>query len=172
MTSENGDVPRKRIDPKLLFASLGIAAGLVLVVAGVRASVTGDEEQNLPEAIEQIDPVRGATQVPQQSKVFVDLVNGYQAVLAIDGVELPTVSLDTENPESVAGGSVPQGGQQLTLPPGAVFEPGNVTLTFTPGDDELIPEFSTGQHTATVLYWKIEDGRNRARSFSWNFYVV
>ena len=72
-----------------------------------------------------------------------------------------------------AGGTVPEaGGQQLSLPPGTVFEPGNATLTFTPGDDELITEFSTGEHTATVLYWKREDGRDASRSFSWTFYVV
>lgn len=166
-------MPRRRIDVKLLFASLGIAAGIVLVVVGVRASVTGDEEQNLPDNIEQIDPVRGATQVPQQSEVFVDLATGYQAVLVIDGIELPTFSLDDFETETQAGGTVPEaGGQQLSLPPGTVFEPGNATLTFTPGDDELITEFDTGEHTATVLYWKREDGRNASRSFSWTFYVV
>jgi hypothetical protein len=161
-------VPRRRLDVKLLIASLGIAAGVVLIVAGFRSSVTGDDEQNLPDNIEAIDPVRSATQVPQQSQVFVDLATGFEAVLVIDGVELPTVSLD--NPGStVAPG---QAGQQLSLPPGAVFEPGNVTLTFTPGDDQLIPQFDTGEHSATVLYWKREDGRNRARSFTWSFYVV
>ena len=88
------DVPRRRIDVKLLLASLGIAAGIVMVVAGVRASVTGSDEQNLPAEIEAIDPVRGATQVPQQSNVFIDLSPGYRAVLSIDGIEIPTVSID------------------------------------------------------------------------------
>jgi len=37
---------------KLLIASLGIAAGVVLIVAGFRSSVTGDDEQNLPDNIE------------------------------------------------------------------------------------------------------------------------
>lgn len=158
---------------KLLLASLGIAAGIVLVIAGFRASVTGSEQQSLPDAIEQIDPVRFATQVPQQTKVFVDLVTGYQAELSIDGIDLPTVSLDDPDVEAQAGGTVPdQGGQQLTLAPGAIFEPGNVTLTFTPGNDQAITKFETGEHIATVLYWKREDGRNRARSFSWTFYVV
>ena len=153
-----------------MLASFIIAAGLVMVVAGVRASVTGKEQQDLPPAIEQIDPVRDATQVPNQSKVFVDLVTGYEAVLVIDEIELPTVSLDDVG--SVDNSVVPKPGQQLTLPPGAVFEPGNVTLTFTPGDDQLIAEFESGPHTATVLYWKLDDGRNRARSFTWTFYVV
>jgi hypothetical protein len=167
-----GAVPRRRIDLKLLVASLVIAGGLVLVVAGVRASVTGDEQQNLPEAIQQIEPVRDATQVPNQSKVFVDLVTGYEAALVIDGIELPTVSFDDAAAETPPGGTVGNGAPQLVLPPGAVFEPGNVTLTFNPGDDQLITEFSSGPHTATVLYWKIEDGRNAARTFSWTFYVV
>ena len=168
VSGENEAVPRRRIDIKLLLASLGIAAGLVLVVSGVRASVTGREEQNLPDEIESIDPVRGATQVPQQTNVFVDLIAGYEAVLSIDGIELPTVPIDGNSDNS----AVPLPGQQISLPPGAVFEPGNVTLTFTPGDDELIDEFSIGQHLATVLYWKAVDGRNAARSFTWSFYVV
>lgn len=168
-----GVVPRRRIDPKLLLASLGIAAGLLLVVAGVRASVTGDEAQNLPEEIEQIDPVRYATQVPQQTRVFVDLIPNYEAVLVIDGVELPVVSLDALGTATDAGGTVPsQGGQQLVLPPGAVFEPGNVTLTFTPGEGQVIESFAPGPHTATVIYWKLDEGRGRARAFSWDFYVV
>jgi hypothetical protein len=165
-------VPRRRIDVKLLLASLGIAAGIVLVVSGVRASVTGKEEQNLPDAIEAIDPVVGATQVPQQSQVFVDLVTGYQAVLVVDGIELPTVSLDDLDAGAPIGGTVPRGGQQISLPPGAIFEPGNVTLTFTPGDQQPIVSYEPGQHSATVIYWKREDGRNRARSFTWSFYVV
>jgi hypothetical protein len=166
-------VPRRRIDVKLLLASLGIAAGLVLIVLGVRASVTGDEAQNLPDEIEQIDPVRYATQVPQQSSVFVDLITGYEAVLVIDGVELPVVSLDDLDAATDAGGTVAaQGGQQLVLPPGAVFEPGNVTLTFTPGEGQVIETFAPGPHTATVIYWKRDEGRDRARAFTWDFYVV
>ena len=66
----------------------------MLVLLGVLGSVTGREQQGLPDAIESIDPVREATQVPQQTRVFVDLEIGYEAMLVVDGVELPTVSLD------------------------------------------------------------------------------
>lgn len=160
----------KRLDVKLLLASLGIATGLVLVALGVRASVTGEEEQALPDELESIDPVRGATQVPQQSRVFVDLVAGYEAVLVIDGIEMPTIRLDEL--DQVPGASLPAPGEQISLPPGAVFEPGNVTLTFTPSSGAAIEEFTSGLHSATVIYWKREDGRDRARSFTWSFYVV
>lgn len=167
-------MPRRRPDPKLLLVSLGIAVGVMLVITGVRASVTGREQQRLPDVIESINPIRGATQVPQQTLVFVDLVSGYEAVLVVDGVELPTVSLAGINP--VGGSTLPplDGDQpeQVSLPPGAVFEPGNVTLTFEPRVGNLIESFDTGSHTASVIYWKVEETRIRSRAFTWDFYVV
>ena len=66
----------------------------LLVVLGLLRSVTGREQQGLPDAIESIDPIRGAAQVPQQTRVFIDLQIGYEATMIIDGVELPTVALD------------------------------------------------------------------------------
>lgn len=167
-------MPRRRPDPKLLLASLGIAAGVVLVGLGVRTSVTGREQQQLPDAIESIDPIRGATQVPNQTRVFVDLVAGHEAVLVVDGLELPTVRLDELN--DVAGSTLPPlaGDQpeQVSLPPGALFEPGNVTLTFEPRPGNLIESFDTGAHTAQVIYWRADESRAQSRAFSWDFYVV
>ena len=60
----------------------------------------------------------------------------------------------------------------LTLPPKAIFEPGNVTISYTPIEGGPIEEFTTGLHTATVLYWLAADGPTRARSYTWTFYVV
>jgi hypothetical protein len=54
--------------------------------------------------------------VPQQSSVFVDLLPGYEASLVIDDIALETVSLDEL-------GGLAEPGQQITLPPKAVFEP-------------------------------------------------
>ena len=160
----------KRFDLKLLIASFGIALGLVLVVLGVRASVTGDDLQALPEEIESIDPVRAATQVPQQTRVFVDFVDGYEGILIIDGIELPVVALDELG--SAPGVSTPAPGEQISLPPVAVYEPGNATITYSPVEGGPIEEFATGQHTITVQYWPIEEGPSSARSFTWDFYVV
>jgi hypothetical protein len=162
---------RRHIDIRLLLASFGIAVGLVIVVLGLLRSVTGREQQDLPDAIESIDPIRGATQVPQQTRVFVDLVTGYEAIMFIDGVELDVISLDgdiTQRPPGLGDG----GGEQVVVPPGAIFEPGNNTLTFTPGSTQPFEAFSTGQHTVTIRYWRTEDGPGRFRTFSWNFYSV
>jgi len=163
-----GPVAKKRIDVKLLLASFGIAFGLVLVVLGINASVTGREEQQLPDAIEEIDPIRGATQVLQQSRVFVDLQTGYDAVLILNGIELETVSLD----QLGNNGTLPKPGEQISLPAKAILEPGNNTLTYTPVEGGPVEKFDTGLNTATVLYWKSEEGRTRARSYTWTFTVV
>lgn len=154
---------RRRFEPKLFLASLGIAAGLVLIVWGVSVSVTGDEAQNLPDAIESINPVRDAAQVPSQTEVFVDLREGYEASLAIDDIPLDTIRLDEV--------AVPDG-QQAPTPLAAVFEPGNVTIRFTPTAGAPVEEFTPGTHTATVIYWKAVDGPAHARSFTWTFQTV
>lgn len=161
---------RRKIDLKLLAASLALAAGIVAIVFGVSTSVTGREEQQLPDAIELIDPIRGATQIPQQTRVFVDLAEGFEGELVIDGIEIPTVSLDELG--SVTGVTIPTPGEQITLPPVAVYEPGNATITYTPVEGGPIEQFDTGFHTVTVRHWRIEDGRERARSYTWEFYVV
>lgn len=163
-------MPRRRIDWKLLLASFGIALGIVAVVIGFRVAVTGDEQLGLPEGIESLNPVRGATQVLQQTAVFVDLAEGYTGVLVVDGVELPTVSIDELGIQPVGGTS--DAGGQISLPAATIYEPGNATLTFVPSDDAPISSFDTGRHEVTVIYWKIEDGRNASRSFRWDFYAV
>lgn len=169
MHSKPGPQPR-RFEPKLLIASFGIAIGLVAIAWGVASSVTGSEQQDLPEQIESIDPVRAAAQVPQQTRVFVDLAEGYEGVLIIDGIELPVLSLDELS--SAPGISTPQPGEQITLPPVAVYEPGNATITYVPVEGGPIEKFETGLHSATVRYWPIAEGPTKARSFSWDFYVV
>ena len=164
-------VDRKRPDWKLVFASLGVAVGIVLVVIGFRSSVSGREQQRLPDAIEVIDPISGATQVPQQSRVFVDLQDGYEAELNIDGLDPDTIDLDSLSDSSNTI-VLPEPGEQIALPAGAVFEPGNVTLTFVPGTGQPVEAFATGLHTATVTYWKTSDGPGKALRYVWTFYVV
>jgi hypothetical protein len=171
-TSVGGGRPdRKRPDWKLVFASLGVAVGVVLVVIGFRTSVSGREQQRLPDAIESIDPISGATQMPQQTRVFVDLQDGYEAQLNIDGLDLDTIDLGAiGDPTNTI--VTPRPGEQIALPPGAVFEPGNVTLTFVPGEGQPFEAFATGLHTATVTFWKTVDGPGKALRYVWTFYVV
>lgn len=127
-------------------------------------AVTGDEGAHLPDQIERIEPVSGATQTPAQTSVFVDLVSGYEGVLVIDGLELETVNLnDLRDPTKP--------GQQITLPPTTVYESGNATLTFDPSPESTITTFTQGRHVVQVIYWETVEGRGSARSYSWSFEV-
>lgn len=163
-TGRRGRRPRRKLDKGLVVASLAIAFGLVLVGRGLAISITGDDRVKLPELIEEVEPVSEAVQVLSQSRVFVDLETGYTGVLVIDGVEIETVDIQDY--------STQEAGQQVDLPPVTIFEGGNNTLTFTPNDDAPITEFSSGLHRVQVIFWDIEVGRQRAKSFTWTFTVV
>jgi hypothetical protein len=155
----------RRFDWKLALASLPIAIGLLLIGFGLLRSVSGDEVTKLPSAIEDVAPTPDAVQVLAQTNVVVDLAEGYEGRLVIDGLHFETQRMEdlTANPEA---------GTQVNIPPGVVFEPGNDTLTFTPGEGIEIERFDEGGHTVQVIYWQAELGEDTARSYTWVFNVV
>ena len=154
----------RRPNVKLLLVSFTIALCVVAIGFALSLAVTGNEGAHLPAQIESIEPVAGATQTPAQASVFVDLVAGYEGVLVIDGLELETVNLGALRDATTPG-------QQVTLPPTTVYEPGNATLTFDPSPDSMISTFTQGQHVVQVIYWETVEGRGSARSYSWSFEV-
>jgi hypothetical protein len=156
----------RRVDLKLLAASMIVAVGVVLIVVAVSRSVTGDQVTDLPDAIESITPAPDAVQVLQQTQVIVDLAEGFEGRLIIDDVALATIRLDDLATVDVAPG------EQVEVPPGVVFEPGNGTLTFTPGDESTIETFEPGSHIVTVIYWRTIEGEAAARSYTWTFAVI
>ncbi|MUH51916.1 MAG: hypothetical protein F2789_11985 [Actinobacteria bacterium] len=155
-----------RLSPvaKRNIAGAAVGIGLLLVVLGINASVTGRDAQNLPPQIQSINPVRSAAQVQMQEKIQVDLIDGYTGVLVVDNIELPVVSLDAL--------PAARPGQQVDLPLSVIFEPGNNTLSFQPTKGALIEKYNTGVNTVVVRYWKIVDGPAAARSFTWQFDVI
>jgi hypothetical protein len=154
-----------RPNPGQLIASLGIALGIVMVIYALDIATTGDELAKLPVAIESIDPVRDAAQILSQAKVFVDLKTGYTGVLILNDVELVPIDISDLKAATPAG-------KQISLPPTAIFEPGNYTLSFQPTPGALIEKFNTGTNRVTVRYWKIADGPTKAQSFTWTFTVI
>ena len=154
------------VDPKLAVASLAIAVGIVLIGWAVLRGVTGDDVSELPDAIERISPVPDAVQVLAQSQVVVDLAEGYEGRLRIDDVEFPTLRMENLTNDDV------EPGEQVEIPAGVVFEPGNDTLTFTPGPGIEIERFDEGVHDVRVIYWPADRGEGAARSYSWTFNVV
>lgn len=163
VSSENGGVPR-RIDRPRLLVSLGISLGLVLIVLGFRGAVTGDEARLFPDAIERMSPADG-DRVLRQSQIIIDMADGYEGVLTIDGIRLPVTRLD----ELSMSGAAPAPGAQVELPATAVFDPGNNVLSFQPQPGALIESFTQGEHVATLEYWKTLEGSSGARSYQWRF---
>lgn len=155
----------RRIDKGLLLVSVIIALGLFLVARGLAAGVTGDGSDDLPDAVEQVDPVPNAVQALNQTRIYADLEQGHTGVFVIDGLEIETVDV-AEISQAV------QAGEQIELPPVTVYEQGNATLTFTPNDSAPITGFESGRHRVQLIYWQVEVGRQRAKSYTWTFDVV
>lgn len=148
---------------QVVLATLGLAAGLAMIVVGFDSGLTGREASRLPDAIEAISPADGQ-RVLRQSQVIVDFTEGWEATLEIDGVVLPVTRLD----ELTGDGATPRPGAQVELPPTAVYDPGNFTISFLPQDGAPIAEFTQGEHTAIVRYWRT-DGSTKVRSYTWTF---
>jgi hypothetical protein len=166
---DQADVPvprRRRVDRPLLIVSFVIAVGLVFVARGLLVGVTGDERANLPATVESVTPVPDAEQALAQTNVVVDLAPGHTGVLVIDGIEIPTVDLSSVQTALV------EPGQQVSIPPVTVYEPGNHTLTYTPSANGPIDRFTSGVHRVQVIHWLVTEGRERARTFTWQFNVV
>ena len=161
--SENGPMKR-RIDKQTLIVSAGVGIGLFLIITGLQAGSTGRDAQRIPAVIERMSPGPG-DQVLQQSQILVDFIDGYEAELTVDGVDIPTTRLD----ELTGDGVAPRPGAQVEIPSTAIYDPGNYTISFLPQEGAPITTLTQGIHTAVVRYWKVEDGKNKARSFSWEF---
>lgn len=156
---------KRPIDKQMLLVSAGVAVGLILIVMGLQSATTGRDAQNIPAAIEEMSPGPG-DQVVQQAQISVDFTEGYEASLIIDGITLETTRLDELSAE---GNAKLEPGAQVEIPPTAIFDPGNYIISFTPQEGAPIDVFSQGKHTAQVIYWKMVDGREKARSFTWEF---
>lgn len=168
--SEKGPEPRvrRRFDKGLIAACFVIACGILLIGWGMTAAITGSDGIDRPDEIESISPVENAQQAFQQEQVVVDLEFGYEAVLVIDGIELPTERIGEFsgdlNPDNA--------GEQVSTPPTAIFDPGNSIISFRPTDGAPIESFDEGRHQAQVIFWNTDEGRNSARSYRWSFEVV
>jgi hypothetical protein len=153
---------RRPLDRSMLLVSLGFALGMVLIVFGLFSATTGRDAQGLPDEVEQISPARGDS-VLRQTEIVADLAPGYTGELVIDGVALPVVEIQAT--------LTPDPSQDATVPLTTRFDPGSNVLRYLPQDGAPIPRFEQGTHDVSVVFWRIDEGRERARSYSWQFDV-
>ena len=156
---------RRRFDLRIFLVSLGFAIGLVLVIYAFTSARVGSDAQGVKNpAIERLIPGQDDL-VLRQSEVGIDLATGYTGELIIDGQTLVTrevVASDEATP-----GVVPRIVDVR-------FDPALNTLLYQPIDlpDAPIPEFDPGEHTITARFWKLDEGEDTARQYTWTFKVA
>ena len=161
MVRLHGGVARLPIDPRRLIASVVVAGALALIVYGFASAQTGDSAVEISDpAIERVIPMPGAL-VLRQSQVGADLAAGYRGVLIIDGQEIPTK--DAQAPG--------QANSDASVNLDAVFDLAQNTVLFLPRQGATIEQFAPGDHQVTVVYWKLTETRDDAKTFTWSFKV-
>lgn len=132
---------------------LGAAGGMYLAFT---ESVDQEPEQLTVRdaAVEQVFPPPGDLEL-RQTRIGVDLVDGYRGVLQIDGVEIPE-----DQYEAASGtGNV------------AVATAGLNQVVFVPGAGKEIERLSPGRHCVTAVFWPQQSSRDAARRLPWCFEV-
>jgi hypothetical protein len=127
-----------------------LAVAITLFAFAIRSFEDGGDDPVLQggdaAVVENLLPRRDA-QVPQQSNVGIDLVNGWDGTLIIDGVEIPRDQLQ-RTPE-------------IGL------------IEFTPAEGLAVEELDSGQNCVSAVIWQVSDGRGVAdRTIPWCFDVV
>jgi len=157
---------RRRLSIEMVLISAGLAIGLMMVILGLMSATTGRDALGYPDQIVGVSPAPNDRQVLSQTEISVDLIDGYEAELILDGIEIPTTRLEDAAPQQA------KPGQQIELPKTAIYDQGNSLIRFEPTEGAAVERYDVGVHQVTVNFWKIEDGRNAARSFSWSFEVL
>jgi hypothetical protein len=154
---------RRRVD----WTRVGIAVLAVVAVAsivlGLTLARTGDDAapKITDPAVTAVFP-RQNDLVLAQSTIGIDLAAGYRGVLFVDGEELPTSDLTPADPAV---------GSQPAITRDAVFDPAQNTVVFTPREGATIERFEAGEHNVTAVFWRMDESRARARSYTWRFKV-
>lgn len=131
-----------------IMALLVLVAVAGIVSAVMVASTGGDRaSETLPESVERLIPASGS-EILAQSTVGIDVAQGYDAYLIVDGNE---ISEGTD---------------------GLVRQTGTGLVQFTPGEGRPVTELPSGRNCMTAMVWKATDGQNTAKPVNWCFDVT
>ena len=92
---------RRRPSIEMVLISAGLAIGLMMVILGLMSATTGRDALGYPDEIIQVSPAPNDRQVLSQTEISVDLIDGYEAELTLDGVTIPTTRLEDAAPLDV-----------------------------------------------------------------------
>lgn len=140
-----------------------VAAGLV--VAAGRAG--GDTDPGGGEAgIASFSPAPGG-RVLRQATVGVILEQGHDGRITIDGVEIPELQMEGAiQPDSDQWRGMTEEQRSLGPRPNT-----RERVLFRPGPGQVIETLGPGEVRVTVRYWRMADGEDSARTFSYTIYA-
>ncbi len=137
--------PRRPMPRGRRFAIYGVL--LVIAFAALIGAIvsTGDPEEVVrPDDVIAVSPIENANEV-RQATVFAEVTATHDAVLNINGTEIPLDQMDR-------------------------LQTGNLRVSFTPGDGKEFTRFPAGRNCARVDYWPVGQVReNTSKSYSWCF---
>ncbi|MEI2700010.1 MAG: hypothetical protein V9E94_17345 [Microthrixaceae bacterium] len=135
-----GDVPRRIIIAVLI---LGALVGIFLTG---RLAITGGNEASgaLPESVDRLIPASGS-EVLRQSQVGIDVADGFDAYLQINGVEVRTAE------------------------DGLIKDLGTGLILFQPGPDRPVEELNPNQNCVTAFVFDQLEGPTTAQPVTWCF---
>jgi len=147
---QNVDVP---IKVKALLAALAVVM-VVLTVYVYDNSVTGPDQASLskPDYVERLIPESG-TDVLRQSTVGIDLKEGYDAYLVVNGVTITNEATTADDD-------------------GLRKAPSLGTVEYDPGPGRRITALQTPRQCVDAWVWKKLDGPDNPQQISWCFQVT
>jgi hypothetical protein len=134
-----------------IFAAVLLTAAIAAFVGAYLTFAEGEDDPVLrsggqDEYVEALMPNRN-DQVPQQTRVGIDLVTGWTGVLVLNGVEIPEDELSVT--------------QELGV------------VEFTPDDGLAVEQLEGGQNCVTAIVWPLSEGRDQGgQNVTWCFEVV
>lgn len=147
---QTGPVP---IKVKLALGALGLVMA-VLVVVVYQGAVTGPDQTSFskPTYVERLIPASGS-EVLRQSTVGVDLAEGYDAFLVINGVSIQNVADEDDDD-------------------GLRKAPTLGTVEYVPGPGRRIRSLESPEQCVSAWVWRILDGPDTAEQIYWCFEVT
>jgi len=135
-----GDVPRRII---IIVLIIGAFAGIFFTG---RMAITGDDQTSdaLPDSVDRLIPASGS-EVLRQSQVGIDVADGFDAYLQINGVEIRSAE------------------------DGLIKDLGTGLILFQPGPDRPVETLNTNQNCVVAFVFDPIEGPSAAQAVSWCF---
>lgn len=127
----------------ILVAIIGSLVGIFFTGRAAQTGL-GSTSATLPPEVERLIPASGA-EVPRQSQVGIDVADGFDAYLIINGVQITGAEA------------------------GLIHDLGTGVVLFQPGEGKVIESLNGGRNCIVAMVWKQLEGPSTADPVSWCF---